>query len=363
LIRQIRTGIYFPRIFATIAVSSFVNTQPIFNILLKDEKESEYYLEYVLSIMNSSLMSWYYHWKFMDPGKKSHSKVLIENARELPIRPIPKENQVFFRNKVIQYLYLNNYLRMWETIFNRNHDILGGNKKISILKLKAQSKEYKAKYQKKYVWFQNFHIFTPFDDIGYRLPDSYDLDFEIDNRIDTKVVIIYIFNPEIGTKRIFEFETKNNKIFELTIIGIYQYIMNGRNKYPKSIDKLLDKILVPIRKGITSNIYVDSKSIITETIKEYGDFINSSTSLEFCEIIDHSDYCSHENLYSDNTNSDLEIVQSTLFFSELILLKKRIDAELEAQILRLYDIDFTSIFESIMISAVEKERIENFYSN
>ncbi|MFX1476508.1 MAG: Eco57I restriction-modification methylase domain-containing protein [Promethearchaeota archaeon] len=361
LIRQIRTGIYFLRIFATIAINSFVNTQPIFNIILKEEKENDFYLEYILSLLNSYLMSWYYHWKFMDPGKKSHSKVLIENARKLPIKSIPKENQAFFRNKVIQYLYLNNYLRMWEQIFNENHHFLGGNKKISILELIVQSKENKGKHQKEYAWFHNFQIFTPFDDLSYRLPESFNLNLEINKSIDKKIAIIYIFNPEIGTKKLCEFEARDNEIFELTIIGIFNYITDGKNKYPKSVDKLLDKILVPIRKGSTSNRFFDSKSLITETMEEYENFIKSPKSLEFCEIIDHSDKCRHENLYADHMNSDLKLIQSTVIFSELILLRDRIDAELEAEVLRLYDIDYNTIFSNIMISTLEKERIKSFY--
>ncbi|MFX0011223.1 MAG: Eco57I restriction-modification methylase domain-containing protein, partial [Candidatus Hermodarchaeota archaeon] len=361
LIRQIRTGIYFLRIFATIAINCFVNTQPIFNIILKEEKENDFYLEYILSLLNSYLMSWYYHWKFMDPGKKSHSKVLIENAKKFPIKSIPKENQTSFRGKVIQYLYINNYLRMWEKIFNENHHFLGGNKKISILELKVQSKENKGMHQEKYDWFHYFQIFTPFDDLSYNLPDSFNLDFDVNNRVDKKVAIIYIFNPEIGTKKFFEFEARDNEIFELTIIGIYNFITNGKNKYPKSVDKLLDKILVPIREGGTSNGFFDSKSLITETIEKYENFIKSPKSLEFCEIIDYSDKCRHENLYADHMNSELKSIQSTVIFSELILLRNRIDAELEAKVLRLYDIDYNTIFNNIMISTLEKERIKSFY--
>ncbi|MFW9873488.1 MAG: Eco57I restriction-modification methylase domain-containing protein [Candidatus Thorarchaeota archaeon] len=361
LIRQIRTGIYFLRIFATIVNNSFVNTQPIFNIILKKEKENDFYLEYILSLLNSYLMSWYYHWKFMDPGKKSQSKVLIENARKLPIKSIPKENQVFFRKKVIQYLYLNNYLRMWEKIFNENHQLLGGNNKISILELKVQSKLNKGKQQKKYTWFHYFQIFTPFDDVNYKLPDSFYLNFKINNSLDKKVAIIYIFNPEIGTKKLFEFEARDNEIFELIIIGIYNYIMNGKNKYPKSVDKLLDKMLVPIKEGSTSNCFFNSKSLVTETREKYENFIKSPKSLEFCEIIDHSDKFRHENLYADHMNSDLKLIQSTLIFSDLILIRDRIDAELEAKILRLYDIDYNTIFDNIMISTLEKERIKSFY--
>ncbi len=83
LVRQIRTGSRFLRILATYTEIVFVNTQSIFNLIVSEKR---YPTKYVLALLNSALMSWYYTKRFMDPQKKAQSKVLIQNAKQLPIK-------------------------------------------------------------------------------------------------------------------------------------------------------------------------------------------------------------------------------------------------------------------------------------
>jgi hypothetical protein len=284
----------------------------------------------------------------MDPGKRSHSKVLIENAMLLPIKEIPKEKQLVFKSKVIQLLYLNNYIRMWKHIFNRNWHTLGGKKLNSKYSLKKLSVD-----QSEEVWFDSFSLIAPITELEYPLPTSFDLDFEIITKNDMKRVIITIYNPEIGTMKLCEFETFTMEALDLTILGLTNYITQKRSQYPKTVRSLLERIILPV---------VNRGNIITETIMEYNIFIQSADSLEFCEVLNHSEHCNHKRYYSNHINPELKFIQNKSYFSDLLLLKKQIDAELEALVLKLYGINFNAIFDNFMISSLEKERVRSYYS-
>lgn len=42
-------------------------------------------LLFILGIINSNLLTWYHRTKFLDPGKTTFQKILIQDAKKLPI--------------------------------------------------------------------------------------------------------------------------------------------------------------------------------------------------------------------------------------------------------------------------------------
>ena len=73
------------RIFAAYTEEELYNAQIAFNLILKDDFDNKDLLKYLLAIINSKMMTWYYEERFMDKNKKNFAKILIENAKNLPI--------------------------------------------------------------------------------------------------------------------------------------------------------------------------------------------------------------------------------------------------------------------------------------
>ncbi|MFX1537327.1 MAG: Eco57I restriction-modification methylase domain-containing protein, partial [Promethearchaeota archaeon] len=84
LVRQIISG-NPPRIYATYTEEELYNGQTIFNLLKKDK--SPFNLKYVLSILNSKLMTFYHANTFLDKSKRLFQKILIQDAKLFPIVP------------------------------------------------------------------------------------------------------------------------------------------------------------------------------------------------------------------------------------------------------------------------------------
>ena len=84
IVRQILSG-EKKRIYAGYSEDELYNAQIGFNLVLKDEFDDKNYLKYLLGIINSKLMTWYHEEKFIDKTKDSYPKILIENAKQLPI--------------------------------------------------------------------------------------------------------------------------------------------------------------------------------------------------------------------------------------------------------------------------------------
>ncbi len=84
VIRQILSG-NPPRIYAGLVENqALYNTQIAFNLLLKKDQEVSF--EYLLGILNSKLMTYYHKNRFLDETKILFQKILIQNAKKLPIR-------------------------------------------------------------------------------------------------------------------------------------------------------------------------------------------------------------------------------------------------------------------------------------
>ncbi len=89
IVRQILSG-YPLRIFAGYTEEILYNAQIGFNILLKEEQR--YSLKYVLGILNSAMMNFYHKHNFLDQSKEVCQKILIQDAKKFPIRPIDFTN-------------------------------------------------------------------------------------------------------------------------------------------------------------------------------------------------------------------------------------------------------------------------------
>ena len=72
------------RIWASITEEELYNTQNAFNLLAKPGVS----LEYLLAVLNSKLLTFYHSKRFLDEFKMRFQKILIKDARRLPIRLI-----------------------------------------------------------------------------------------------------------------------------------------------------------------------------------------------------------------------------------------------------------------------------------
>lgn len=76
------------RIWASITQEELYNTQNAFNLLAKPGVATEF----LLGVLNSKLMTFYHSKKFLDEFKMRFQKILIKDARRLPIRVIDPAN-------------------------------------------------------------------------------------------------------------------------------------------------------------------------------------------------------------------------------------------------------------------------------
>ncbi len=102
IVRQIVSG-KPPRIYAGYADQPFYFTQIGFGIIPKPEIQ----IKYLLVLINSSLLTYYHKYKFLDLEKKLFQKILITNCRQFPIKIISKPKQQPFINKADLMLDLN----------------------------------------------------------------------------------------------------------------------------------------------------------------------------------------------------------------------------------------------------------------
>jgi len=77
------------RIWAALTDEELYNTQNAFNLLSRDGWEPEY----LLGILNSRLMTYYHRKRYLDEFKMRFQKILIKDARRLPIRTIDEEDK------------------------------------------------------------------------------------------------------------------------------------------------------------------------------------------------------------------------------------------------------------------------------
>lgn len=77
----------------------------------------------------------------MDPEKKVQSKVLVENAKTLPIKTVSSEKEKFLVNLVNKILFLKQYIRHWNKFFEESMKFLKAGSKASMFNLWQESIE------------------------------------------------------------------------------------------------------------------------------------------------------------------------------------------------------------------------------
>ncbi len=82
LVRQIISG-QPPRIYAGYCEDEFYNSQVAFNLLAR--QGGPVLLKAVLGVLCSTLMTWYHRHRFLDPTKSTFQKILVQDAKRLPI--------------------------------------------------------------------------------------------------------------------------------------------------------------------------------------------------------------------------------------------------------------------------------------
>ncbi len=102
IVRQIVSG-KPPRIYAGFTDEALYFTQIGFSIIPKKVESAKY----LLTIINSKLITYYHKYKFLDIEKDLFQKILIANCKQLPIVIISKENQQPFIEKADKMLDLN----------------------------------------------------------------------------------------------------------------------------------------------------------------------------------------------------------------------------------------------------------------
>ncbi|NOZ46112.1 MAG: N-6 DNA methylase, partial [Chlorobi bacterium] len=121
IVRQIVSG-NPPRIYAGYTNEALYFTQIGFSIIPKDEGS----IKYLLTILNSRLITYYHKYKFLDIEKDLFQKILIANCKQLPIIDIPKNQQQPFIEKANKMLELNQQLQEKKNRFlKRVKDNLG----------------------------------------------------------------------------------------------------------------------------------------------------------------------------------------------------------------------------------------------
>ncbi len=101
IVRQILGG-KEQQIFSTFTDEPKFFTQIGFSLISKTENSEE--LKFILSLLNSKLLTFYHRNKFLDIEKVLFQKILIVNCKQLPIKYISFENQQPFINLVNQIL-------------------------------------------------------------------------------------------------------------------------------------------------------------------------------------------------------------------------------------------------------------------
>ncbi|KAA3597994.1 MAG: restriction endonuclease subunit M [Calditrichaeota bacterium] len=112
IVRQIVSG-KSPRIYAGFTDEDLYFTQIGFAIITAEVGK----LKYLLTILNSKLITYYHKYKFLDIEKNLFQKILIANCKQLPIVIVQKSLQQPFIEKADKMLELNKGLHEKKTRF------------------------------------------------------------------------------------------------------------------------------------------------------------------------------------------------------------------------------------------------------
>ena len=102
IVRQIVSG-KPPRIYAGYTEESLYFTQIGFAIIPYKNNN----IKYILTLINSKLLTYYHKFQYLDIEKDLFQKILIANCKQLPIKETSKESQIIFIEKADTILEFN----------------------------------------------------------------------------------------------------------------------------------------------------------------------------------------------------------------------------------------------------------------
>jgi len=103
------------RIWASMTTEELYNAQNAFNLIAKENFQTEY----LLAIINSNLMAFYHKKKFLEEYKDRFQKILIKDCKYFPIRVLEIEKQQSFTVLVHLMLAKNFHLQELSQKFQR----------------------------------------------------------------------------------------------------------------------------------------------------------------------------------------------------------------------------------------------------
>lgn len=112
LVRQIISG-NPPRIYCGYTDRELYNTQSIFNILLKEEDIN--LLKTITAVLNSSLITFYHRFRFLDVSKNTFQKILIKDAKNFPFVNPNEDLKKEFAKKVDEIFRLKSTISAIKT--------------------------------------------------------------------------------------------------------------------------------------------------------------------------------------------------------------------------------------------------------
>ena len=188
------------RIWAAMTDEELYNTQNAFNLIAKHGFSTEY----LLILINSSLMSFYHKKKFLEEYKDRFQKILIKDCKNFPIKPITLEQQQPFIEKADLMLSLNKEFHIFQNQFT---DLLKSKYGLEKLSTKLQywySLEFKdflkelEKVKVKFLFSQQADLMNFFNEQKQKAQSIKSKIEKTDKEIDKMVYALYdLTNEEI----------------------------------------------------------------------------------------------------------------------------------------------------------------------
>ncbi|OKL37028.1 Eco57I restriction-modification methylase domain-containing protein [Domibacillus mangrovi] len=198
LIREV-VGSYPKSILATYVTEKYLNNKSILNIL---PKINGYNLKYILAVLNSNVISFYFKRKAVKANRTLFPKITKGDLDDLPI-PIATEN---VQNELAELsMELINLNKKFKSILNTSHKIIIAEFNIKITKAlinfhKLNSMEFIAEIKKQNKHFslleKGNELFEWFETQQKEIKNVEDKVNMVENEINKKIYDLFFFTPE-----------------------------------------------------------------------------------------------------------------------------------------------------------------------
>ncbi|MHA1488956.1 MAG: Eco57I restriction-modification methylase domain-containing protein [Promethearchaeota archaeon] len=275
------------------AKGEYVTLQTIYNIWITD---SNFHPKYILAILNSKLMNFYYTILFK---KELFPRILLENIKELPIINASKSQQ----NKIVELVdKLTDYLNLKNYIYNfwNETSVLNENVNISLKELVSIDETKFQEYGMDEHWIEVIH-FSPKE--NSKLANKEFENFRVFSDDNRTIMIYGIDNSKEDL--LLEIKTQNKKYADIIYLDL--------------IDLLKSKKKIRTIKDIYSKSEISI--ISSENWQKHQTIVNLIDKLEFKSDIDKEIFSKKGNsiAFIDNNIEDLEnLIDAYIFkFYEL----------------------------------------------